>query len=64
MICYKDRTFCTKRTCKHWDTCDRALTEEVQRKADEWWNAGPCGAPIATFTGTPKCYESKYKEEK
>ena len=55
MMCYKDKTFCTQSTCANWNTCDRALTDEVKEQADKWW--GKPGAPIAIFTDKPNCYE-------
>lgn len=29
MICYKDRTYCNRSTCKDFNKCDLALTKEV-----------------------------------
>ena len=48
MVCYMDQWFCNKDSCDKWKSCDRALTEEVQHKADKWW--GREGAPIAIRT--------------
>ena len=56
MVCYMDQWFCNKDSCDNWGTCDRALTEEVQQKADKWW--GKEGAPIAIRTGEMECYET------
>jgi len=58
MICYKDMTFCTQSTCKHFYTgCGRALTNEVRAAADQWWGKGKDSAPIAQWTDVPDCYE-------
>jgi len=54
MICYKDMTFCEAKDCVKWDTCYRALTDQVCKDADAWWGDGD--APIAVFMGQPECY--------
>lgn len=61
MICYKDRTWCDFHVeCTKGSTCDRALTQEVRKAADEWWGKGSGGAPIALFVAPPNCYEDIY----
>lgn len=66
MMCYRDMTFCdgANRTCAHFGTCNRALTESVKESARKWWGAE--NAPIAQFTEPQKlqCYEPKQKETK
>jgi len=55
MICYMDRTYCTfGLLCKSSSTCDRVLTEEITKSADEWW--GKEGAPICVFAEFPECF--------
>ncbi len=55
MISYRDITFCSfYKECKNGEKCERALTEEVLKKAREWW--GDKHAPIARFTNKPDCY--------
>ena len=44
MLCYQDRTFCGGDGCAKFARCMRALTPEVQRRADE------AGLPIAQFS--------------
>ena len=66
MICYRDMTFCTYYTsCTHGNTCNRALTPEVIKKADEWWNGGGVlaednedmgEAPISVFAEKSECF--------
>ena len=54
MICYRDMTLCSGDGCAKFDTCHRALTPEVARRAYA------TGLPIAQWE-TPQsieCYES------
>ena len=56
---YLDRTFCTAQECLSFQTCSRALTQEVRDRALRWWGAG--NAPIARFED-PKsltCFRAK-----
>jgi hypothetical protein len=53
---YKDKTWCRDRTCKHWDTCDTALTLEVQADAMRWW--GGVDVPISVQETRFNCYEA------
>ncbi len=56
MICYRDMTFCTfYETCADAEGCSRALTPEVIKAAEAWWD-GDGGLPIATFMSKPRCY--------
>jgi len=56
MIGYGDYTFCQfYRDCKQGNSCDRALTDKVIKKAVEWW--GKENAPICTFANKPQCWE-------
>lgn len=55
---YRDKTFCTYyKQCKvYLDVgCDRALTEEVKKKANEWME----DPLICTFVDAPDCYEDR-----
>ncbi len=53
-ICYRDMTFCrTYNVCAKGEKCWRALTPEVQKRADE------LGLPIAEFVRTPECFKAK-----
>jgi len=61
MICYRDMTFCDERGCVSFQdgSCQRALTKEVLRSADKWWNEGKkhkTKAPICTFAERPYCF--------
>ena len=58
MLCYADKTFCNNPGCTN-NKCKKKLTDEVKRKADEWWG-GP-GAPVAVMDFRETCGE--FKEE-
>ena len=57
MLCYLDKTFCPFKDCKYFDTCERALTENIKKDAEK------AGLPICQFVDTPdnkpECYEKK-----
>jgi len=54
MICYRDMTFCPFwEECKEGETCHRALTKEIQYKADK------LSLPICTFVDKPDCFVEK-----
>ncbi len=56
MICYRDMTFCPFWIdCKEGKLCSRALTEEVEKEAEEWY--GGSDAPISFFSKKPDCFE-------
>ncbi len=64
MICYRDMTFCTyHKNCQNSSICSRALTPEIEKKADEWWESVKFndngGAPICVFADAPECYEQE-----
>jgi hypothetical protein len=65
MICYRDRQFCEFYTeCRTGEYCISALTEEVQKKANEWWDSTPSTeikgtAPIMIFSSKPLCFEER-----
>lgn len=51
MLCYQDKTFCALyTTCQSGKDCDRALTPEVQKKAEK------SGLPICQME-KPDCYK-------
>jgi hypothetical protein len=62
MIGYKDRTWCNAKTCTKFNTCDRALTDEVDARAKKWW--GGDDYPISIFMKPEEldCYEPKPKD--
>lgn len=60
MICYKDMAFCEKDSCVNWQSCHRALTEEVKQAAIAWW--GNDCAPISIMHD-PDCYVAVVKDE-
>lgn len=64
MIAYQDKAFCTARECSKFDTCGRALTDEVKQRAEGWWG-GP-NPPIARFANPKelKCYDPRPEERK
>lgn len=55
MIGYKDMTFCPFDDCKNFGPCDRSLTEQVRRDAENWW--GSKSAPIYQWSERPDCFE-------
>ena len=60
MMCYRDMTFCSEKTCNHFgDGCHRSLTESVREAANEWWGDPEGSAPIAQFIGKPQCFEEQ-----
>ena len=52
MISYKDMTFCAHDTCTKFQSCTRALTEQVLIDAQRWMK----DAPIAQYVDKPNCY--------
>ena len=55
MICFRDMTFCPfHEECTDGTECPRALTEQVESLAVEWW--GSNSAPIAQFSERPHCF--------
>lgn len=60
MICYKDKTFCDYyKTCADGDTCHRALTKDVRKRARKWWGRGII--PISVYAEHPECFKEKKK---
>lgn len=58
MICFKDSTFCPfYKECA--DPCDRALTDEVKKAAQDWW---PDHAYISQYIDKPHCFKEKEVE--
>jgi hypothetical protein len=55
MLCYKDKTYCTDTTCKDFETCEDACTEEVIKSAKNF------GLPLSLCK--MKC-EEKYNKQK
>ena len=52
MIVYRDMMFCKfYKSCKHGDTCNRALTPEIE------YNAFVADLPMCFFGSNPNCYE-------
>ena len=61
MICYRDMTFCVfEDLCQASATCDRVLTNEVQKDAEKWW--GEPGAPICVYSDFPECFVREEKK--
>ena len=58
LIHYKDQTFCPFwQECTNGECCPRALTKEVQQKADK------INLPICMFVGIPfDCFRRKDNE--
>ncbi len=56
MLCYKDKTWCVLKDCRHWNSCPEALTEDVIYAAIGWW--GDDDAPIMQ-SDEFKCFEPK-----
>ena len=58
-MAYRDMTFCTFHTsCANGKVCERALTDDVRKGAEEWWgrNGDP---PISVFLKKPQCWVKK-----
>jgi hypothetical protein len=59
MVVYRDMTFCSfHEHCKDGKTCQRAMTDEVMKKANE------IGLPICRFTNKPDCFVEKLQNSK
>jgi len=62
MIHYKGKIFCPFwKLCKNGNTCDRALTKEVEDAAAKWW--GGEDAPISLDYDFPDCFKRWFDEE-
>jgi len=62
MMCYRDKTFCTfGLLCKSSPECDRILTSEVRKGAEEWWG-GP-DAHICVYGDFPDCFVRFFEME-
>lgn len=63
MMTYRDMTFCTARECSKFNTCGRALTDELRGRAQAWWG-GP-NPPIARFADPKelKCYSPHHENQ-
>jgi hypothetical protein len=61
---YRDRTFCDGNAgqCQLFAGCDRALSEDVLKAAERWWQrgGGKGGAPICQFAEPTElpCYRA------
>jgi hypothetical protein len=52
MLCYRDRTYCPfYNSCAKGPTCNRALTEEIEYKAQA------AGLRVCRFIDHPECFE-------
>jgi len=54
MMTYKDRAFCSEKTCVN-KNCSRIITDEVWVKAKEWWGGGDAPILQAPFKDTAEC---------
>ena len=56
---YGDQTWCGFwKQCKHGKECGRAITKQVEKKAEAWW--GDKHYPIAMYADKPtKCFMEK-----
>jgi hypothetical protein len=63
MITFYDKTFCTARECSKFNTCGRALTDDVRGRAQAWWG-GP-NPPISCFENPKelKCYSPNHETQ-
>lgn len=59
MICYKDKTWCTYKECKHSKTCKRFLSEQIKLDAKKWWNDSESEPPICVYIDKPECFTKK-----
>ncbi len=57
MISYKDMTFCRENECRLFNSCFRALTEEVREEARLWYDT-----PICLFSDVPVCFEKEEEQ--
>ena len=60
MMCYKDKTWCTEKSCNNSNDCPDYLTKEDQEEAVTWM--GP-DAPIAIYTERMSCYTPRNMPE-
>jgi hypothetical protein len=62
MLCYRDKTFCPFDSCKKFDTCSIALTEQIQKDANAWWMGfrSKDSVPLSRYAYKPECFESDY----
>ena len=59
MMCYRDRTFCAYDKCKHFRSCDTALTDSDEKKAKQM------GLPLSLLFGERlECFELKKEDDK
>ncbi len=52
MICYKDKTFCIRNDCKHYENCDRNYERDCHKNS----KVRDLGIMVAKFKD---CYEEK-----
>ncbi len=62
MICFKDKSFCDKKDCKHFNSCQDAANEITFYKAKKWW--GSDEAPVCINSGDWGCFENAQAEKK
>ena len=53
MMCYRDMTFCSG-ACQN-NHCPRLWSDELQKRADEWWKGMDGDAPVAFSDFTDTC---------
>jgi hypothetical protein len=47
MLCFKDKSFCSRSAECANKTCDRNFTDELHAQAQRWWDHDPGNAPVA-----------------
>ena len=57
MLCYKDRTYCDFKECKHKDTCSTYLTDKIKEDAHNF------GLDVSVYANKPECFESNKGSE-
>lgn len=54
MLTYKDRAFCSEKTCAN-KNYPRIITDEVWENAKQWWGGEDAQILQAHFRDTPEC---------
>jgi len=58
MLCYKDMTFCSSRSCIN-TVCPKFFGDTERDKADTWWGEGLGQAPVSFTNYSVDCPQYK-----
>jgi hypothetical protein len=56
MIHFRDKTLCEFKKCAKFETCPRALTDDLIEQGRKWW--GSDDFPVSIYISEPECYEN------